>query len=192
MDTHSDRQDKQDAPSAEPLPHHLTHQVEEEALEQTVASSGVAEERFRRGRVEAESHRISEEVTRQAQERRRQQEESVPLEHPAGSMESTVQKDGAPLPQGPSSLFTGAETLPAPMPLRRVLVPLGDSPMDKRTLPYAAFLASELQSEICLAYVGTDYAARMLTLSWQTSAEGNQLPAMKKHTSTPEGRSMRV
>jgi nucleotide-binding universal stress UspA family protein len=180
MDTHSDRQGKQDARWVEPLPHNLTHQVEEQALEQTVASSGVAEERFRRGRVEAESHRISEEVTHQAQERRRQQqEESVPPADPASSVESTVQKNQASLPQVPSSLFTGVGTLPASMPLRRVLVPVGDSPTDKRTLPYAAFLASELRSEICLAYVGTGHAAG----SRQTGAKDSQFPAMKTHIS---------
>jgi nucleotide-binding universal stress UspA family protein len=183
MNIHSDGQDKQDTPSAEPLPHTLTHQVEEEALEQTVASSGVAQERFRRGRIEAESHRISEEVTRQAQERRRQQEETTATERLASSEESTVQKDEAPFLQVPSNLFTGAETLPAPMPLRRVLVPVGDSPMNKRTLPYAAFLASELHSDIFLAYVDASSAAGTPTLSWQSGAQDKQMPAMKKHVS---------
>jgi nucleotide-binding universal stress UspA family protein len=78
-------------------------------------------------------------------------------------------------------LFTGAETLPAPRPLRRVLVPLRDSPTNQRTLPYAAFLASELQSQICLAYVEPGHAAITTSGSWQVGVEDNRWPGMNRH-----------
>jgi nucleotide-binding universal stress UspA family protein len=168
MDTDLDKQNRQDALSAEPLPHNLTHQVEEEAREHTVASKGGAQERFRRGRVEAETHRISEEVTHQAQERTRRQKERVSLGQAAGYMDIPVRP-------------YGAETLPAPRPLRRVLVPLRDSRTSERTLPYAELLASELQSQICLAYVEPGHAATTTRESWQVGAEDNRGPSMQKH-----------
>jgi nucleotide-binding universal stress UspA family protein len=158
MDTHHEKQDEHDSFSAELLPGPLARQVEEEALEHTAASTGAATEQFRRGRVEAETHRISEEMTHLAQERRRlESPEPKRLAHPA---EGEVQEEGKERVPGRETrgLLTGAETLPAPQPLRRVLVPLDNSPRSERTLPYASLLASQLQARILLAHVDTDSA----------------------------------
>jgi nucleotide-binding universal stress UspA family protein len=55
----------------------------------------------------------------------------------------------------PDSLtdFSGAETLPAPRQLRRLLVPLDGSPESERTLPYASELAGLLHARLLLGHV---------------------------------------
>jgi nucleotide-binding universal stress UspA family protein len=156
MDAH--RQEQDHSFSIEPLPRPLAQKVEEEALERTAVSSGAATEQFRRGRVEAETHRISEEMTHLAQDRRRLESPvPKPPSDPAKGEAQDAGEQGAP-GRETLGLFTGAETLPVARPLRRILIPLDDSPRSERTLPYASFLASQLQARILLAHVDTGSA----------------------------------
>jgi len=136
----------------ESLPQAVARQVEVEAIQQSAASSGAAIEHYRRGRVEAETHRLSEEMTRQAQERQRlshhqADDSSVQL---TGKVPDATEREPKPAPW---TSFGGAETLPAPNPLRRVLIPLRGSSYDERTLPYARALATELATHISLGNV---------------------------------------
>ena len=66
--------------------------------------------------------------------------------------------------------FAGRETLPPAHPLRRVLVPLNRAPESEHTLPYAAFLASELQAHLSLGYVQVGGSLRGRGLSMAASS----------------------
>ncbi len=128
----------------EPLPPVTAHQVEESAIEQAAVSSGSSADQFRRGRIEAETHFISEEVTRQAQERERLAHSGRPDEPPAATRQSEELRS-----------FTGRESLPPAKPIRRVLVALDGSLGSEPTLPYAALLANQLRADLTLGHVET-------------------------------------
>ena len=139
MDTpHDDREPKGDNGSpSQSLPPFVAYQVEEESRENIALSPGDESVHFRQGKVEAETHRVSEEVTREARARRRAVE--------AAAQGATVT---AVVPS-----FPPATTLPAPRLMRRFLVPLDGSLQGERALPYASALASILHAYVVLAHV---------------------------------------
>lgn len=128
-------------PSARPVPREPlspmeAQRAEEEALQRTLEAGEVAGQTRRRGRIEAETHRVSEEVTRQAQERER-------LAVSGAYTPADTGFSAAASPAIPVATTTGAagHRLPAPWPLRRVLVPLDGSPLAEQALGLAMGLA---------------------------------------------------
>ena len=157
------RMDRDEHLTANPLPPTLARQVEDEAIAQAALSSGGAQEHYRRGRIEAETHRISEEMTRLAQLRLRlaQQLDSTKMDnqHPgdtATAMNATIAGEI----NKASSAFNGAETLPAPRLLTSLLVPVAGAPQGERLLPYAAALAQLTQARVVLGHVTVDRGSR--------------------------------
>lgn len=142
----------------EPLSPLEAQRAEEEAIQRTLEAGEVAGQARRRGRIEAETHRVSEEVTRQAQERERLAAYGAP--------------SAAPSPAIPVPTAIGAvgHRLPAPWPLRRVLVPLDGSPLAEQALGLALGLATVGQPaqgpeplelrELALVYVAENQITR--------------------------------
>jgi nucleotide-binding universal stress UspA family protein len=89
-----------------------------------------------KGAIEAEAHRISEEVTREAQERARSQ-----------ALARTTPLMPAPPP------INAQRVLPVRMPLQRILVPLDGTPEAERALPHAAALARIAHAAVTLVHV---------------------------------------
>lgn len=143
MDTTHDETPKKntDLKTDETLPPFVAYQVEQESLDKAPSSSGTAEQHFRHGRVEAETRRVSEQVTRDAQERRR-------TEHAAAQAEIETPSAPAVAPTFPPKTY-----LPAPKLMRRFLVPLDGTPRGERTLPYASALARMLGAHMLLGHV---------------------------------------
>jgi nucleotide-binding universal stress UspA family protein len=92
--------------------------------------------------VEAETHRISEEVTREAQQRLRTAQEAV----------LTALKSDAASASTTSVVVPGA-TLPAPQAIRRFLIPLDGTLQGERVIPYIAELARLTHVTLLLAHV---------------------------------------
>jgi hypothetical protein len=138
----------------DPLPPLVAYQIEGESREYAAAQSGTLLEAYRHGRVEAEAHRISEEVTKEAQSRLRS---SAPKVHSQQSQKDTFQEAGneeVTDPEVPlTSSFTGEQTVPAPRPIRRLLVPLDGPHEAERTLPYASTLARVLHARLILGHI---------------------------------------
>lgn len=152
--------------SNEALPPFVSYQVSQEALEQAPASSGAAEQRFRHGRAEAEARRISEEVTREAQERRRVEQ----AEHDEVG-EAQVASDAPTV--APS--FPLAMNLPAPRKMRRFFVPLDGTLAGERTLPYVSALANLLKAQVLLGHVTAIEPPAMLGQVFRTSGVERQI-----------------
>jgi nucleotide-binding universal stress UspA family protein len=138
----------------DPLPPLVAYQIEGESREYAAVHSGGLLEAYRHGRVEAEAHRISEEVTKEAQSRLRRSAPQVHSQqsekdafHEAGNDEVTAPKPPV------TSAFTGEQTLPAPKFVTRLLVPLDGTPEAERTLPYASTLARVLHARLILGHV---------------------------------------
>ncbi|HEX6816979.1 MAG TPA: hypothetical protein VF120_01285, partial [Ktedonobacterales bacterium] len=143
-------------PWADPLPSLQGRLAEVEALENAPTAGEALSER-RRARVEAETHRISEEVTRCAQERRWAQREAAQRrqaqlrEAPATPI-MPVNPDGSAPPspcpidedqaQEPTMLYFAAARLPASLTFKRILVPLDGSALAERAIPIAARIAA--------------------------------------------------
>src|SRR6185312_13784916 len=144
MDTaHDNPHEQQNRPVPdESLPPFAAYQVEEESRERAALSSGSAGERYHRGKVEAETHRISEEVTREAQQRLRMAQEAV-----LTALQSAV-SSAATTP----AVAPGA-TLPAPQAMKRFLIPLDGTLQGERVIPYSAELARLTHATLLLAHV---------------------------------------
>lgn len=142
----------------EPLSEAESRRAEAEALHRTLETSDEATESRRRGRIEAETRRISEEVTRQAQERQR--EEHARLERlsvPASGEYEMRQAPEANVPE---------RALPQPTAINCVLVPLDGTAYAERALPYSRSLAMWANASIVLAHVRereTGHAREMLS-----------------------------
>lgn len=121
----------------ESLPPFVAHQVAQESLERAPASPNTAGEQYRRGRLEAETRRISDEVTQEAQRRRREAQAEA---------EAAAARAAAPV-------FPPDTNLPAPLPMRRYCVPLDGTLLGERALPYAETLARLLGGHLLLAHV---------------------------------------
>jgi nucleotide-binding universal stress UspA family protein len=143
-----------DTSSTNPLPPLVAYQTEGESREHAATQPGRLLEAYRHGRVEAEAHRVSEEVTKEAQARRRmspvqsesQQSKEEGLQATAGDEMSQREAPSV-------SSFTGEQTLPAPRFVTRLLVPLDGTPEAERTLPYASMLARVLHARLILGHV---------------------------------------
>lgn len=128
----------------QPLTEADARRAEAEALHRTLETREEVIEARRRGRIEVETWRVSEEVTRQAQERLRV--ERLRLEQnavPAGA-ENEMHEAMVPAP---------GRTLPEPMTIGRLLVGLDGTPYSERALPYALAIASWAHAAIVLAHV---------------------------------------
>jgi nucleotide-binding universal stress UspA family protein len=121
----------------ESLPPFVAHQVTQESLDNASLSPNTAGEQYRRGRVEAETRRISDEVTREAQRRQREAQAEA---------EAAAARAAAPV-------FPPDTNLPAPAPMRQMLVPLDGSLLGERALPYAVTLARLLRAHLLLGHV---------------------------------------
>lgn len=134
MDTaHDNATSKKDLLKAEEsLPPFVAYQVEEESRDNAPASSGSAGEHYRHGRVEAETKRVSDEVTREAQQRLRAAQANAQVAAPART-------NGL-----------GQPTLTS---LKRLLVPLDGDASGERALPYVAKLSRLLGADVVLAHV---------------------------------------
>jgi nucleotide-binding universal stress UspA family protein len=131
---------------AEPLAPLEAFAAGEEALHRALETSEAVIEGRRRGKVEAESRRISEEVTRQAQERLRAQ---------AGAVPPAPQSTDSEAPEAPG------RTLPQSLPIRHLLVPLSGAPFAERALPFTETIANLTGAAITLAHVESSPAPRI-------------------------------
>ncbi len=127
----------------ESLPPFVAYQVEEEAREHAPTSSGSAGERYRHGNAEAESRRISDEVTREAK-RRAREAHVPPIVHANISSTPAI----AVMPAAPRET-----PLPTPRTLQRFLVPLDGTLLGERVFPYVAALARLSGARMLLAHV---------------------------------------
>ncbi len=147
-------------PMTEPLTALETRRANAEAIKRAPETSEAVSEARRRGRIEAESHRISEEMTRLAQERRRAEEARV---HPTSASSAAL---GAALgAETAAETASASETarphartaLPRPVlatcQFQRVLAPLDGSFYAERALPYATALGRLTGAELLLGYV---------------------------------------
>jgi nucleotide-binding universal stress UspA family protein len=116
----------------ESLPPFVAYQVEEESRDNAPASSGSAGEHYRHGRVEAETKRVSDEVTREAQQRIRAAQANAQVAPP-------VRANGLGQPTRAS--------------LKRLLVPLDGDATGERALPYVAKLSRLLGADVLLAHI---------------------------------------
>ncbi|HLZ21497.1 MAG TPA: universal stress protein [Ktedonobacterales bacterium] len=129
------------------LPEAAARRAEEEALNRTVDISGEAAESRRRGRIEAETRRVSEEVTRQAQERLRQNRARIEREtSPAHSGDEHLAEDV-------TETGIPGRALPELLSIERVLLPLDGSSFAERALPYSVALARGANAALVLAHV---------------------------------------
>jgi nucleotide-binding universal stress UspA family protein len=145
MDTTRDEtsEHNEDLKTDETLPPFVAYQVEQESLDKAPSSSGAAEQHFRHGRIEAETRRVSEQVTRDAQERRRIEQASAAA---VAANETSATPTVAPN-------FPPKTYLPKPKSMRRLLVPLDGTPLGERSLPYASAFARLLDAHLLLGHV---------------------------------------
>ena len=126
--------------SDDALPPFVAHQVAQESLDNASSSPNAAGEQFRRGRVEAETRRVSEEVTREAQRRRKAE----------AAAQAQADAEAA---QAAAPTFPAETSLPAPRWLRRFFVPLDGTLLGERALPYATTLSRLLGAHVLLGHV---------------------------------------
>ncbi len=133
--------------AAESLSPLEARRAEEEARERAGHATSGEVMAPRRQRLEAETKRVSDEVTRQAQER---------LRRTAKNTAANKAAVGAERPEGASQGIRpqrAERQLPPPLTLQRLLVPLDGTAYAERALPYAACLASATRASITLAHV---------------------------------------
>lgn len=151
---HGEEVTRRDAPEGaeivvDPMTPLDRHVIEADALHQAQERRGEIMEARRKGKAEAEMHRLSEAMTRAAQERQRM--EAAP---------ATGLAEGA-LATSPSALNVPADGVLArsrrptpPLPqLRSLAVPVDGTPDAERALPFAAALAVALGAHLTLAHV---------------------------------------
>ncbi len=151
--------------------------TEADSLLHAAESAGEVMERHRAGRVEAETRRITEEVTREARDRLKVAREQAA---PAQGWVVTRARD--------------AQSLPAPARIEHLLVPLDGTPFSERAVPYAAAVARATGASITLAHVappGSPHPVGVLggvVGSIVTDAQHAQLPDMAQYlTAIREG-----
>lgn len=130
----------------ESLPPYVAHQVAQDSLERAPVSPNTAGEQYRRGRLEAETRRISDEVTRDAQRRRREAQAEA---------EAAAARAAAPV-------FPPDMNLPTPLPMRHFFAPLDGTLLGERALPYAETLARLLGGHLLLGHVTPTDAPALL------------------------------
>jgi nucleotide-binding universal stress UspA family protein len=146
MSTNDERETPHKQPIAaprEPLSAEESQRAEVDALQQAGATThGELMERRREARVEAETRRVSEEVTRAAQQRTA--EEAHGAQSPA---EAPMTNDTT------ASRSVASRSLPVSHPIQRVLVPLDGTPYAERAIPYALAVAGATGAALTLAHV---------------------------------------
>jgi nucleotide-binding universal stress UspA family protein len=141
----------------EPLSPLESHLAEAEALERASETSEAASETRRRGRIEVETHRISEEVTRRAQEQReaeqrRQAQLAVPPDTPPeSSSRATTPLAGATM--DPLVWELASLHLPDSLAFKRILLPLDGSVRAEQAIPLAARIAHASRASVLLVQV---------------------------------------
>lgn len=146
----------------EPLTEAEARHAEVEALQRTVESNPETIESRRRGRLEAETRRISEEVTRQAQERLRQERaRRERLAEPTSGMDETETEIET---LGAEEVTSPGRGLPEPTTIEQVLLALDGTSYAERSLPYALALATHTHASILIAHVQEDGSARTHTV----------------------------
>jgi nucleotide-binding universal stress UspA family protein len=134
------------------------HIIEAAALRQAEERPGEIMEVRRKGKVEAEAHRLSEEMTRAAQERQRvaaTPATGLAEDMPALSSPALAVSPVPSVPPGgvlPEMMQPRRPTPPLPQ-LRSLVVPLDGTPGAERALPFAAALATALGAHLTLAHV---------------------------------------
>ena len=166
-----------DTSTTDSLPPLVARQVENESREHAASQPGTLLEQYRLGRIEAEAHRISEEVTKEAQERLRLSASEVqsPQNAKQDDQETGTAKDTNAEALLTSS-FTGEQTVPAPQRLRRLLVPLDGTPEAERSLPYASAFARLLHAHLTLGHITPTTDANLLAQALHV-AGGDRLTA---------------
>ncbi|HEY1390889.1 MAG TPA: universal stress protein [Ktedonobacterales bacterium] len=146
--THDDLTEQEQTPlSDESLPPFVAYQIEEESREHAPSSAGNAGEYYRHGKVEAEAHRVSDEVTREAQRRVREAQA-------LSGADASVHADIPATPPAPLLPVAPGETsLPTPKTPRRFLVPLDGTLLGERVFPYVKALARLSGAEVLLAHI---------------------------------------
>jgi nucleotide-binding universal stress UspA family protein len=147
-------------PLTEPLSALETRRANAEAIERAPQTSEAVSEARRRGRIEAETHRISEEMTHLAQERRRAEEahaqvataNSAALGAALGA-ETAVETASASDTARPAARTALPRPVAATCQFQRVLAALDGSFYAERALPYATALARLTGAELLLGYV---------------------------------------
>jgi nucleotide-binding universal stress UspA family protein len=143
MSTINDEDASADAPSqalttgGEPFTPAEAQRAAAESLAGAADSTSPFMERQRAGRVEAETRRVSEEVTRQAQERLN----AVREQRQAADSSATEERSAV----TPSELTS--------MLIRCILVPLDGTPFAERAVPYARAIAHASGAVVTLAHV---------------------------------------
>lgn len=138
----------------EPLPPTAARRAEEDARQRPLTVSQEVIDNRRHGRIEVETKRVSEEMTRLAQERLRASQatstptNTLPSPH-AAAASATSPERGAVMASQPA-------TLPVPTPLKRVIVPLDGTTYSERALPYVAPIARMTGADITLLHVITE------------------------------------
>jgi nucleotide-binding universal stress UspA family protein len=139
----------------EPLSPLETRRANAEAINRAPQTSEAVSEARRRGRIEAETHRISEEMTHLAQERRRAEEacaqptDANPAAGTALSRATSVLYEEA----HPYATVAPLPPLPTSCQFKRVLAPLDGSFYAERALPYATALARLTGADVLLGHV---------------------------------------
>ena len=129
---------------AEPLSALETRMAEEEALERAIESGEAATETRRKGRIEAESRRVSDQMTEEARKRK-----AMPLARMPADQSEPAGAEG----QIDHEILMRAASLPKEPALRTILVPLDGSIFAERALPFATVLADMTGAAIVLAQV---------------------------------------
>jgi nucleotide-binding universal stress UspA family protein len=140
-------------PLTEPLSALETARANAEAIERAPQTSEAVSEARRRGRIEAETRRISEEMTQQAQERRRAEKAQVIGASPAATAGLSAETA---IPSGAAYPLTNAAALrpvPGSCQFKRLLAPLDGSFYAERALPYVTALARLTDADLLLGYV---------------------------------------
>jgi nucleotide-binding universal stress UspA family protein len=150
------------AKSAMPLSPIEARRTEEEARQESAAADSGYFELHAHSKVEAETRRLSEEVTREARERLRASQA-----HPPASALSEMESGQSP---GRESSETLDWHLPAPTNFERILVPCDGTAFAERALPYVAAIARLTAAPITLVYVDPTPARLDLALGGQMSS----------------------
>ena len=150
--THDDMTEQKQTPlSDESLPPFVAYQVEEESRERAPSSAGSAGEYYRHGKVEAEAHRVSDEVTREAQRRVR---EAQALSGANASASASAHTE---IPATPAATMLPVAPGETPSPIsktpRRFLVPLDGTLQGERVFPYVKTLARLSGAQVLLAHI---------------------------------------
>lgn len=141
---------EQTPPSDEALPPFVAYQVGEESRERAPSSAGSAGEHYHHGKVEAETRRVSDEVTREAQ-RRVREAQTLSDAHASAHAETPATPSATMAPVVP-----GETPLPipkSPKTLRRFLVALDGTLQGERVFPYVKALARLSGAEALLAHI---------------------------------------